>query len=106
VFSALETFVIIAVYKSTFTIPFIIPYKPIQPITLRGPTLLFRVRGDGRSPRPKGPRAGVSLKRGQSTPSPPAIGCLGSAVRVTLKMHDLKMTDKENYGSGKCRTGK
>ena len=23
-----------------------------------------------------------------------------------LKMHDLKMTDKENYGSGKCRTGK
>ena len=24
----------------------------------------------------------------------------------TLKMHDLKMTDKENYGSGKCRTGK
>jgi len=25
---------------------------------------------------------------------------------VTLKMHDLKMTDKENYGSGKCRTGK
>ena len=24
---------------------------------------------------------------------------------VTLKMHDLKMTDKENYGSGKCRTG-
>ena len=26
--------------------------------------------------------------------------------KVTLKMHDLKMTDKENYGSGKCRTGK
>ena len=25
---------------------------------------------------------------------------------VTLKMHDLKMTDKENYGSGKCKTGK
>jgi len=25
---------------------------------------------------------------------------------VTLKMHDLKMTDKENYGSGKCNTGK
>jgi len=25
---------------------------------------------------------------------------------VTLKMHDLKMTDKENYWSGKCRTGK
>jgi len=24
----------------------------------------------------------------------------------TLKMHDLKMTDKENYGSEKCRTGK
>ena len=23
-----------------------------------------------------------------------------------LKMHDLKMTDKENYGSGKYRTGK
>jgi len=23
-----------------------------------------------------------------------------------LKMHDLKMTYKENYGSGKCRTGK
>jgi len=21
-----------------------------------------------------------------------------------LKMHDLKMTDKENYGSGKCRS--
>jgi len=26
--------------------------------------------------------------------------------RVTLKMHDLKMTDKENYGSGKCKSGK
>ena len=26
--------------------------------------------------------------------------------RVTLKMHDLKMTDKENYGSGKFKTGK
>jgi len=25
---------------------------------------------------------------------------------VTLKMHDLKMTDKENYGSGKCKSGK
>jgi len=25
---------------------------------------------------------------------------------LTLKMHDLKMTDIENYGSGKCRTGK
>jgi len=25
---------------------------------------------------------------------------------VTLKTHDLKMTDKENYLSGKCRTGK
>jgi len=25
---------------------------------------------------------------------------------VTLKMHDLKMTDKENYGSRKYRTGK
>ena len=24
----------------------------------------------------------------------------------TLKMHDLKMTDKENYGSGKCKSGK
>jgi len=23
-----------------------------------------------------------------------------------LKMHDLKMTDKENYGSGKCKSGK
>jgi len=23
---------------------------------------------------------------------------------MTLKMHDLKMTDKENYGSGKCRS--
>ena len=27
-------------------------------------------------------------------------------VKVTLKMHDLKMTDKENYGSGKCKSGK
>jgi len=27
-------------------------------------------------------------------------------IEVTLKMHDLKMTDKENYGSGKCKTGK
>ena len=26
--------------------------------------------------------------------------------KVTLKMHDLKMTDKENYGSGKCKSGK
>ena len=25
---------------------------------------------------------------------------------LTLKMHDLKMTDKENYGSGKCKSGK
>jgi len=25
---------------------------------------------------------------------------------VTLKMHDLKMTDKENYGSGKCKSEK
>jgi len=25
---------------------------------------------------------------------------------VTLKMHDLKMTDKENHGSGKCKSGK
>jgi len=25
---------------------------------------------------------------------------------VALKMHDLKMTDKENYGSGKCKSGK
>jgi len=25
---------------------------------------------------------------------------------VTMKMHDLKMTDKENYGSGKCKSGK
>jgi len=25
---------------------------------------------------------------------------------VTLKMHDLKMTDKQNYGSGKCKSGK
>ena len=25
-------------------------------------------------------------------------------MRVTLKMHDLKMTEKENYGSGKCRS--
>ena len=24
---------------------------------------------------------------------------------VTLKMHDLKMTDKENYGSEKCNDG-
>ena len=30
-----------------------------------------------------------------------------SAVRTgALKMHDLKMTDKENYGSGKCKSGK
>jgi len=27
-------------------------------------------------------------------------------VEVTLKMHDLKMTGKENYGSGKCKSGK
>jgi len=26
--------------------------------------------------------------------------------KVTLKMHDLKMTDKENYGAGKCKSGK
>jgi len=26
--------------------------------------------------------------------------------RVTLKMHDLKMTDRENSGSGKCKSGK
>ena len=25
---------------------------------------------------------------------------------VTLKTHDLKMTDKENYLSGKCKSGK
>ena len=25
---------------------------------------------------------------------------------VTLKTHDLKMTDKENYLSGKCNSGK
>jgi len=28
------------------------------------------------------------------------------AVTGALKMHDLKMTDKENYGSGKCKSGK
>jgi len=27
-------------------------------------------------------------------------------LKVTLKMHDLKMADKENYGSGKCKSGK
>ena len=27
-------------------------------------------------------------------------------LRVALKMHDLKMTDKENCGSGKCKSGK
>ena len=27
-------------------------------------------------------------------------------VMVTLKMHDLKMTDKENYRSGKCKSVK
>jgi len=27
-------------------------------------------------------------------------------LKVTLKMHELKMTDKENYGSGKCKSGK
>jgi len=25
---------------------------------------------------------------------------------VTLKMHDLKITDKENYGCGKCKSEK
>jgi len=27
-------------------------------------------------------------------------------LKVTLKVHELKMTDKENYGSGKCKSGK
>ena len=27
-------------------------------------------------------------------------------IAVTLKMQDLKMTDKENYGSGKFKSGK
>jgi len=26
--------------------------------------------------------------------------------KATLKMHDLKMTDEENYGSEKCKRGK
>ena len=31
---------------------------------------------------------------------------LGELQRGALKMHDLKMTDKENYGSGICKSGK
>jgi len=32
--------------------------------------------------------------------------CEKGKFSVKLKMHELKITDKENYGSGKCRNGK
>jgi len=41
-----------------------------------------------------------------STPSAPRLADGGVDVAVTLKMHDLKIPDKENYGSGKCKSGK
>ena len=34
------------------------------------------------------------------------VNCCSAVRTGALKMHDLKMTDKENYGSGKCKSGK
>ena len=50
----------------------------------------------------------IGLPRHLPNPNepPPRRGRFGLKLGVTLKMHDLKITDKENYGSGKCRTGK
>jgi len=55
------------------------------------------------------------LEKGSNTPDqeigPPRLckrGCApdDGVKSGALKMHDLKMTDKENYGSGKCKSGK
>ena len=49
---------------------------------LGGPSLPFRVRGEGRSPRPKKPRRGADvgfLGRG-SQPPPNQLGSLGGAL--------------------------
>ena len=57
-----------------------LPHGQILPIMLGGPSLIFWVRGEARSPRPKGPRAGGVLGQGETQPPPHQLGYLGSAV--------------------------
>jgi len=67
-----------------------------SPSRWEGRRLLFRVRGEDRSPRPKGARAGGGvLREGQQAPSPPTRGSWVNAVSFPSGIRDAAQAAKK-----------